>query len=235
MTRTERTPFEQALLDVILEEFSDIPPENEIKFACSFRFQKACGQLLRRARYGSVSRVSIAFRRAIIIAAIIIALITTAMAVPAIRETIIQFVVRDGGTHYEFSFDPEQVATAPDIAEKIFCATYIPEGYTQVAADISFSGAYYLWLDKSGESYIMFNQYIIPEDTNSGPNAEGTATEILDINGYQVFCVYDEGTLYYWTNNEYFFELACGPGFPEEEMQKILFSIQVDENAVIES
>lgn len=234
MTRIERTPFEQALLDVILEEFSTIPSEKEIEITISLRFQKMCEQLLRRARHGVVSRVGIAFRRAIIIAAIIAALITTAMAVPVIREAIIQFFFRNEGTHYEFSFDPEQAATAPDVAEKIYCATYIPKGYTQITADISFAGAYYLWLDEGSEGYIMFNQYIIPEDNNSGPNAEGTATEVLNLNGYQVFCVYDEGSIYYWTNNEYFFELACGPGISEEEMQKIFFNIQVDENATVE-
>ncbi len=233
MTRIERTPFEQALLDVILEEFSTIPSEKEIEITISLGFQKTCEQLLKRARHGVVSRVGIAFRRAIIIAAIIAALITTAMAVPVIREAIIQFFFRNEGTHYEFSFDPEQAATAPDVAEKIYCATYIPKGYTQITADISFAGAGYIWLDESGEGYIMFNQYIIPEDNNSGPNAEGTATEILNINGYQVFCVYDEGSMYYWTDNEYFFSLFGGPDISQEEMQKIFSSIQIDQKAVI--
>ena len=156
------------------------------------------------------------------------------MAVPAIREAIIQFFFRNEGTHYEFSFDPEQAATAPDVAEKIYCATYSPKGYTQITADISFAGAGYIWLDESGEGYIMFNQYIIPEDNNSGPNAEGVATEILNLNGYEVFCVHDEGTMYYWTNNEYFFELYCGAKVSEEVMQKIFSNIQVNENAVVE-
>ncbi len=234
MARIERTPFEQALLDVILEEFATIPSENEIDITVSLNFQKTCEQLLKRARHGVVSRVGIAFRRAIIIAAIIAALITTAMAVPAIREATIQFFFRNEGTHYEFSFDPEQAATAPDVAEKIYRATYIPKGYTQITADISFAGAGYIWLDESGEGYIMFNQYIIPEDNNSGPNAEGTATEILNLNGYEVFCVHDEGTMYYWTNNEYFFELYCDAKVSEEVMQQIFLNIEVDETAIIE-
>lgn len=234
MARIERLPFEQALLDVILEEFSDVPCEQEIELTVSFKFQKMCEKLLRRARHGTVSHVSIAFRRAIIIAAIIAALITTAMAVPAIREAIIQFFVRNEGTHYEFSFDAEQAATAPDVAEKIYHATYIPEGYTEISRDVSFAGAFYMWSDEIGEDYIMFNQYIIPEENNSGPNAEGTATEILNLNGYEVFCVHDEGTMYYWTNNEYFFELYCGAKVSEEVMQQIFSGIEVDETAIIE-
>lgn len=234
MTRIERTPFEQALLDVILEEFSDIPYEQEIELTASLKFQKTCEQLLKRARNGTVSRVGIAFRRAIIIAAIIAALITTAMAVPVIREAIIQFFFRNEGTHYEFSFDPEQAATAPNVTKKAYYATYIPDGYVEVFTEVVLGGVSYIWSDESGEDYIMFNQYIIPENSNSGPNAEGVATEILNLNGYQVFCVRDEGTIYYWTNNEYFFELACGTNVSEEEMQKIFSNIQVDENAVVE-
>ncbi len=233
MIRIERTPFEQALLDVILEEFATIPSEKEIEITISLRFQKMCEQLLRRARHGVVSRVGIAFRRAIIIAAIIAALITTAMAVPVIREAIIQFFFRNEGTHYEFSFDPEQAATAPDVAEKIYRATYIPKGYTEISRDVSFAGAFYMWSDEIGENLIMFNQYIIPEGTNSGPNAEGTATEILNLNGYEVFCVHDEGTMYYWTNNEYFFELYCGAKVSEEVMQQIFLNIEVNEAAII--
>ena len=234
MTRIERTPFEQALLDVILEEFATIPSENEIDITVSLNFQKTRDRLLKRTRNGTVSRVGIAFRRVIIIAAIIAALITTAMAVPTIREAIIQFFFRNEGTHYEFSFDPEQAATAPDVIKKVYHATYIPDGYVEVFTEVVLGGVSYIWSDESGEDYIMFNQYIIPENSNSGPNAEGVATEILNLNGYQVFCVRDEGTIYYWTNNEYFFELACGTNVSEEEMQKIFSNIQADGNAVVE-
>lgn len=234
MTKVERSPFEQALLDAILEEFSDIPPEHEIELTVSLSFQKMCEQLLRRARHGAVSRVSTTFRRAIIIAAMIAALITTAMAVPAIREAIIRFFVRNESTHYEFSFDPEQAATAPDIVEKVYHATYIPKGYTEISRDVSFAGASYVWLDEAGENLIVFNQSTIPEYSSSGPNAEGTLTEVLNLNGYQVFCVRDEGTLYYWTNNEYFFELFCDANVSDEEAQKIFWGIEVDKTAVIE-
>ena len=89
MTIIEGLPFEQALLDVILEEFSDVPCEQEIELTVSLKFQKMCKKLLRRAQHGTISHISITFRRAIIIAAIIAALVTTAMAVPVICEAII--------------------------------------------------------------------------------------------------------------------------------------------------
>lgn len=121
MTRIERTPFEQALLDVIMEEFATIPPENEIDITVSLNFQKMCDQLLKRTRNGTAFRVGIAFRGAIIIAAIIAALITTAMAVPAMRKAIT-------GSKREKVLD---VIDSLPLSKKQKDALYISEGYAE--------------------------------------------------------------------------------------------------------
>lgn len=76
----------------------------------------------------------------------------------------------------------------------------------------------------------------MPDDyeTRGGINAEGAATQSIEINGYEVIQIEDaEAVTYIWTNNEYMFTLMCEKTIPEEETQKVFNSVQVDENAVI--
>ena len=68
-------------------------------------------------------------RRIILIIAIIAILVVTTMAVPAVREAIIRFFAVDRETHYEFQFDPDQAAVAPENIETVYKPAYIPEGF----------------------------------------------------------------------------------------------------------
>ena len=128
MDKTKLKPFEQALLDITLEAFADIPSEEEIDLELSDSFLSNSEKLIEKNRRGGFSRASKTIRRIILVAALIAALATTAMAVPAIREALIKFFAQSAETHYEFYFDPEQAATAPDNIEKVYKPTYIPEG-----------------------------------------------------------------------------------------------------------
>ena len=46
MEAKEHTALEQALKRVMLEEFADIPPEEEIDIKVSERFRRACEKLI---------------------------------------------------------------------------------------------------------------------------------------------------------------------------------------------
>lgn len=233
MHKTELKPFEQALLDTSLEEFADIPAEEELELELSAAFEEKGAELIARVRRGNLRKVSTTVRRIILIAAIIAALAVSAMAVPSIREGIIRFFATNAGTHYEFSFDPEQAATAPEYIEKVYKPTYIPEGFYEDLFLVNYGFVAHQWVSDEGE-YIFLDQFPIPNDSEGpAPNAEGVETMTLCLNGYEVFCVYDEITMYHWTDNEYFYQLGIPARVPQEEQYKMFFSITLDEDAVI--
>lgn len=235
MPKTELGPFEQALLDAALEEFADIPSEEEISLTFSEEFEEAGAELVEKARRGKVPSVSRTLRRVLLVAAIVAALATTVMATPSFRDAVIRFFSSNAGTHYEFSFDPEQAATAPEYIEKVYKPTYIPEGFSEDFAYVDIGYVCYIWLSESGES-ISFDQMTIPNDSEGpAPDAEQSTVETLNLNGYEVFCVSreGEGTIYYWTDNAYFYQLYYGVSISREEGNKIFYSIAWDQNAVI--
>lgn len=233
MDKTKLKPFEQALLDITLEAFADIPSEEEIELEFSDLFLSNNEKLIEKNRRGGFSGASKTIRRIILVAALIAALATTAMAVPAIREALIKFFAQSAETHYEFYFDPEQAATAPENIEKVYKPTYIPEGFHEDFAFVDLGVVSYLWSSDAGE-YITFDQLPIPNDTEGpAPDAEDVTVETINLNGYQVFVVYGEITMYYWTDNEYFYALCVPTSVSQEEQYNIFYSIALDENAVI--
>lgn len=224
--------FKQALLDAALEEFKDIPAEKDIDLEFSEEFE-AWGQSMTASPKQAVRPLRKSLRRLILIAAILAALVTTAMATPAIREALIKFFAHNADTHYEFSFDPEQAATAPRYIEQAYLPTYIPDGYTAETVEIHPGFVTGLWSSESG-GLMIFNQLPIPNDGEGpAPDAEDVAVEILNLNGYEVFCVYAEGYMYYWTDNEYFYQLYFSPSISKEDSIKVFFSIAPTEETNI--
>lgn len=222
--------FKQALLDAALEEFRDIPAEKDIDLEFSAEFEEMGRRLLEKPQRKPVRTLGRGLRRAILIAAIIAALAITAMAVPAIREGLIKFFSHNAGTHYEFSFDPEQAATAPDTIEKEYAPSYIPEGYSEVTYIVTDEVIIHDWATESGE-YLSFQQEVIPLDSGGPhPNAENVTVETILINGYEVFLVHSYHYMYHWTDNEYFYQLTLSPSIPEEERIQVFNSISLVEN-----
>ena len=71
----------------------------------------------------------------------------------------------------------------------------------------------------------MFQQSVIG-DVDKVPYSDDADTVILNINGYQVFRVRNEATVYCWTDNNYFYSLYFGPGVNEAHKQDIFEGIQ---------
>ena len=239
MSKKTMTPFEQALLDATLEEFSDIPDhEEEIDVTFSIAFVEKSERLIQNMQRKTWRYVNTTTKRIALIAIIVALLATTVMAFPSIREAIIKFFLHDEGTHYEFSFDPEQAANAPNCIETAYVPSYIPDGYSKSFETINIATVAIGWCN-SDNWEIYYNQAPMPDDfknsTRGGINAEGATTQSIGINGYEVIRIEDaEVVSYVWTNNEYMFTLMCEKAISEEEIEKIFNSVQADPNAVID-
>lgn len=240
MSEKKTTPFEQALLDVTLEEFSDIPnKEDEIDVTFSPAFVAKSEKLIRDTQRKSWQYVNTGMKRIALIAIFAALLATTALAFPAIREAIIRFFIHDEETHYEFSFDPEQAATAPDCIETVYVPTYIPDGYCEDSKVIATPAVCIIWYNSETDSWIDYEQLKMPDNLDStdwyGINAENVTKERLYLNGYDILKIYDkDATTFIWTDNSYFYNLTCSNAVSQEEMQQIFCSIEVDEEAVVD-
>ena len=228
MKEKEQTALKQALKSAMLEEFADIPPEEEIDIKVSEHFCRACEKLIRQNGQEPVRKIRHSVRRVVLVAALLSALAISVFAIPVVRDTVVRFFVRDEGKFYEFSFDPEQAATAPKFVEKTYRATYIPEGFTDLAEDSSLSGRCQYWTNAEEKIYIMFDQTVIG-GIDKVPYGDESVSEVLNLDGYQVFCIRDEAIKYFWTDNEYFFSLYCGPGISEAEMRKIFRGLEAEQ------
>ena len=220
----------EALLEAALEEFRDIPAEEEISLEFSPGFEQRLR--LRLAEEGLEEpplrlRFSRSFRR-LAVAVLILALLaaTAAVASPTLRENLLRFFPQETATHYEFTFDPEQAATAPKTLETVYLPAHIPEGYETVdyvEADVLIS---VFWESGSGNLIHYMQQTLwTPEEGRLSANAENAISEIRVINGYKVFCVHTECQSYYWTDNEYFFSLSFDSDLTAEECETVLSSI----------
>lgn len=239
MKKRTETPFERALLDAVLEEYSDIPDREEaIDAQFSPHFTHELRKLNRKTESASWKYTNKAWKRAILIAVIAVLLATTAMAIPAVRKAVIRFFLHDEGTHYEVSFDPAQTALAPDCIETAYLPAYIPDGYQQEFKIISIAAVSVGW-HNSSDWWICFDQVPVPKDyedaTRGGINAEGATTEAIHIDGYEVIQITDsEAVTYVWTDNAYMFTLMCEKGIPESERLKIFSSVRAEADAVID-
>ena len=231
MEKKKLPAFKQALLDATLEEFRDIPSEEEIDLEFSEEFEAWAQELLKGPQKRGSRPRGKTLRRLIILAAILAALVTAALATPAIREALIEFFTHNRGTHYEFSFDPEQAATAPRTVETEYCPTYIPEGFVEDAYVVTDTVIMRAWVTDNGE-HMLYQQNTIMvegqlEDWYGGThvNAENVIVDTVCLNGYEVFRVYQEGYMYYWTDNSYFYQLTLCESFSDEEGFRIFSSI----------
>ena len=225
MKNNNQTPLEKALAEVMLEEFADVPREEEIALTASPQFHKRIKKAGKVNAVNTVRGVRSTLKRAVLIAAIVAILATTVFAIQEVRDTFIDFFVSDNGSHYTFSFDPQQAATAPRTIETIYHASFIPKSYTLTTSNVQPSGVFYYWQDENRANYIMFQQSIIG-DVDRVPYSDDTDAVVLNINGYQVFRVRNDATIYCWTDNKYFYTLYFGPGVNEAHKRDIFDGIQ---------
>ena len=254
MTEITLSPFKQALLEVSLEQWHDLPAEKDIDLQPSKAFLEKSIRLIADVRRGNIGRMGTVLRRAILIAAILAALAITALAIPTIRKNTsqsekstltvwadpdakhkdsIHFDIVNFGTHYAFRFDQKQTATAPYQIKKYFKPAYIPMGYTETDSLVGAFSTNFIWQSDSG-AYITFAQMVIPKNLQGPhPNAENVRAEMLYINDYPVFYVYnDRYKQYYWTDHEYFYGMTFYATISEEDCLKVINNIRLYENAI---
>ena len=220
------TPFQRALVDSVLKEYADIPNNEDLPDTYSNEF-KAWFETFARNRSRRL-RVGTVVKRILIAAIIAVLLACAAMAIPAIREAVIDFFFHEDEVQIGITFDPEQAATAPDEIETPYTITYVPDTFMLVMEGYEQENAY-VWMVNGEDQWITFMQNPMPDNPTVGTwwsvDGEEVSRRTVLLGDYLVEIIDSEE--YYklvWTNNEYLFTLELPYSINEEEMQKIFAS-----------
>lgn len=218
------TVFQQALIDSVLQEYVDVPNE-QVHF--SHEFQQWAASFAQSSTPRKL-RMHSALRKILFAAVITILLASTAMAVPAIREAVIDFFASDYEERTGISFNPDKAATAPAIIVTPYHITWIPSEYQIIEDTVSASNVLQRWDDENNH-WITFIQYpasIYPDiDAWMGINKKDAQYQTITVDGYLIrMIVTDDYRKLIWTNNEYFFVLELPYTITEEEMNAIFSS-----------
>ena len=233
------TAFEQAVVDSILAEYKDLPDEDELNENASFDFQHWSIKLIKKTRNPYWYYVNTTVKKVILIAIIFSMLTVTAMAVPSIREAIIDFFFHNHGERYGITFDPAEAATAPKQIEIAQFLTALPEGYMMVEHNVTPAMVHGIWVTHN-VSVISYMQYRLHENATSdtwiGIDAEDVTRSSRVIGEYLVeFVWYDESYGLFWTDNAYVYSLELPNSMTDEAMVEIFSSIQPIEQDAIQN
>ena len=219
--------FQSALLNAVLDDYADIPCEEEIELELSPRFQAKANELIHHPRRYSHSPT---VRRFLIIAAIISILVTSALAIPAVREEILDFFLVERSGTYGITFNPEEAETAPDKIVEVYGPTYVPDGYELVIEDVSAAGVAF-WYVNENDQWICFTQYLLPPDATDdswfGINAEETSRRSMLLGEYLVEEIRSRSVCFwFWTDNRYLYSLEISNGTPARVTEEVYYSIR---------
>ena len=151
------------------------------------------------------------------------------MAIPVVREAILDYFIQTREDSYGIMLDPESAATAPDVIETVYAVRFIPEGYDLTIDARHPKHILLCWNNATGQS-ITFSQYTIGDRSSDSQwigmgNPDDPRKQVL-IEEY-IVDVIDQGDVYsfLWTNNEYFFIMHIPTDTYWDTMVKIVESV----------
>lgn len=225
---SNRSIFKAALVEAVLHEYKDILNSTGTQYEPSEKFKNRIGMIIENFNKSRTATVTVIKR--LILVAIIAALLTgCALAIPAVREYLLDYFLNDHGSWYGVTFDPEEVKDAPHEIEVFFAPTYTPPGYEVMAEDYSVAGGDVFYVN-ADDLLIAYAQKPIPSDATQddwiGIDADDNVRTTLTIDGYKVEQIKDEYyTTLIWTDNNYLYTLDYHTELDDEEAIKIIESI----------
>ena len=225
------TPFQKALLDSVLMEYEDVMEACEpVNF--SEQFLSKSKKLVKQTRGALSFGVKRGLRIALIAALIAALLAGCAMALPPVREAIIEFFLQIKDDRSAITFDTEEAATAPLSIETIYSVSFIPSGYELEVNDCA-QNQINTWWTNEHDQWISYYQFTIPNDATEENwfmlELPTKGNEKRIIGDYLVEIIRSEGFYHLiWTNNEYVFVLELPDTVDDETMLKIFMSWHQD-------
>ena len=132
--RKQEEYYEYLDSEAARREFAMVPAESELDYVFSDRFERRMRRMIRAEAHGYWNLINTTAKRVAIAAAIVIMLLSTAMAIKPIRERIIQFFIEVYEDYFEIRFGEEEKDDIDPTPQPMvrYTLTELPEGYEEM-------------------------------------------------------------------------------------------------------
>lgn len=226
MTRSE---FNETFRSVISEEFADIPPESEIQYEFSKEFLDKMQKLINGTeddthKAQKKHRSSVAIKRIVALAAALIVLFAGIMSVGAVREPVVNFIVKtyEGFKRVLFSGD-----SLTEI-DHVYAFAEVPEGFVETQRISNKEMNLVRYENREIGAVIVISQSITT-DYSFSLDSENGEIKTFDTNGKEVkiYCA-ESQTLYsaFWVEDTYIMELTYSGETDTSELLRLINTIK---------
>lgn len=226
----KKKKINEVLKNFYYEEKYKYDPEAEsnLKWNFSEKFSTEMEHLIKKQKKASWKYTNSVAKRLVIAIIIFIVIISSTMAVPAVRKPVVDFIVNTYREFTKFAVDNNTVnmseETMHEIINDIYLPQNIPDGFTQTNY---FANEFYVnatWKNKNGE-FIDYSQ-----NTTSflaRVNTENVELKNIEINNV-LYYYYEQGNSknFIWNKSGYYFLMNIPNSFANEEIIWILESVK---------
>lgn len=226
MTRSE---FNEMFRVVISEEFADIPPESEIQYEFSKEFLDKMQKLINGTeddthKEQKKHRSSVAIKRIVALAAALIVLFAGIMSVSAVREPVVNFIVKtyEGFKRVLFSGD-----SLKEI-DHVYAFTEVPEGFVETQRISNKEMNLVRYENRETGAVIKISQSIATEYSFS-LDSENGEIKTFDTNGKEVkiYCAESQAVFVaLWIEDIYSMELSYSGETDTDELLRLINTIK---------
>lgn len=213
--------LKNAFREAVSYEFRDIPhDDSKIQYEFSPEFERKIKKLIRKEKRPLWHFVNTAAKRAAVIAAVFIMLLTTACSVKAIREPTVRFLIEVYETFTEYSFEGDKSDT---ITKEYHLPA--PEGFTQTDYLRDDAGITTTYENEHGD-IIRFSQ-AVTDETNLFIDGEKAEIDIIEVSSRKVHIYsHDSISVAIWIEDSYLLKLVCHGDFSEQSIIDMIEAIK---------
>lgn len=226
MTRSE---FNETFRSVISEEFADIPPESEIQYEFSKEFLDKMQKLINGTeddthKAQKKHRSSVAIKRIVALAAALIVLFAGIMSVGAVREPVVNFIVKtyEGFKRVLFSGD-----SLTEI-DHVYAFAEVPEGFVETQRISNKEMNLVRYENGETDAVIVISQSITTNYSFSLDSENGEIRAFnVDGKEIKIYCAKSQ-TLYsaFWVEDTYIMEQTYSGETDTDELLRLINTIK---------
>jgi hypothetical protein len=190
-----------------MDEKLDSKIYRDDEYKTSKSFEKKMARMLKSENHLYYKLTLTRARKIICIAAIIIAILLSALSVEAVRNFVANFFVTQHSNHNTFIANLDN-GNYPDKLEELYELGYIPDGYKFSEKNLSEESATYIY--NSEEDSLIFSQITKTAFKSNWDNKYSEqGTEIYNGQEYYVMNYENGENVIMWDSGEYIFTLSA--------------------------
>ena len=226
MTRSE---FNEMFRVVISEEFADIPPESEIQYEFSKEFLDKMQKLINGTeddthKEQKKHRSSVAIKRIVALAAALIVLFAGIMSVGAVREPVVNFIVKTYEGFKRILFSGDSLSEI----NRVYAFTEVPEGFVETQR-ISNKEMKLVRYENSETGAVIELSQSIKNDYSFSLDSENGEIRAFNVDGKEIkiYCAESQAVfIALWIEDKYSMELVYSGETDTDELLRLINTIK---------